>query len=61
MDTSMLFPIPTDRYTLSAVEFWWERCLRRIICTRPIAKIDEQRRITRLLELEKPALRKVMA
>jgi len=57
----MKFPIPTDRSTLSAVEFWWEKRVSRIVKTRKLATPFEWKRTVKLLQMEKPVVLKVMA
>ena len=57
----MKFPIPTDRSTLNAVEFWWEKHVSRIVKTRKLQSPFTWKRTVKLLQMEKPVVMKVMA
>lgn len=56
----MKFPIQLSDYTQDAADFWWERHVSRMVKRRLMSRIAWQRMV-KLLQLERPTLRKVMA
>lgn len=56
----MKFPVTKDRSTQDAAEFWWERHVARLMKRRLMSR-NEWQRVMKLLQSEKPTLRKVLA